>query len=350
MENIPSKKHSIENKLTIIAPNIKNGGGKELLEYLLEYVEKVCCDIYVVAYLDISFTHVKQTSKRKVFFLGTTLEKVALFYKKFNNVIYFGNLPPLRHSSNSIVYIHNPYLLIDRREILTTSIKFYLKYSLQQWYIRHYIANVDSVACQNDNVKDMFSRKYRYNNIEVLPFFRVCNTLLFLKNEYDFCYVSLAHAHKNHNFLLDALMILSKKKCCLKIALTVEKSKIDLIRKIENINNSGYIKIDNLGVISKAEVCQLYARTKCLIFPSLRETFGLGLIEASEMGLDIIAPDLDYVHQVVRPSLTFDPDSSLSCANAIKMYIAFNDIRRSESLVENQIDVLINKFRIEKNV
>jgi len=318
------------NKLIIIAPNIKSGGGRELLEYLLEYLEEMYQDMYIVVYLDKSLAHIKKTNNREVHIVTRFFYKITLFYKKMDNALYFGNLPPLRQSTNSIVYIHNPYLLLDKKDILSSSVKFYLKYTLQQWYIKYYITNVNSVACQNNNIKDVFSYKYKYSNVDVLPFFRLCKEDNFIKDEYDFCYVSLAHIHKNHILLLDALMILANKKYHLKIALTIEKSKIDLIRKIDHINNLGYVKINNLGVISKAEVCQLYARTRCLIFPSLNETFGLGLVEASEMGLDIIAPDLSYVYQIVEPSLIFDPNSSLSCANAIQTYMTTNDVKKRQ--------------------
>ena len=75
--------------------------------------------------------------------------------------------------------------------------------------------------------------------------------------------------------------------------MTVESNKEDLIRSIEELNENSIITIVNFGTISKEKVCELYAQSKCLIFPSLEESFGLPLIEAVDMGLDVISSDLE---------------------------------------------------------
>ena len=62
------------------------------------------------------------------------------------------------------------------------------------------------------------------------------------------------------------------------------------------------------------------------------------------MGLDIIASDLEYVYQVVEPSLVFDPNSAISCANTIEKYLSNHEKYQSKGLVNNEISTLINKF------
>ena len=44
-----------------------------------------------------------------------------------------------------------------------------------------------------------------------------------------------------------------------------------------------------------------------MIFPSENESFGLGLIEAVMMKCKLIAPELEYVKDVVNPSVTIKP-------------------------------------------
>jgi len=102
--------------INIIAPNIKSGGGKELLEYLLEYINDNYVDILVNVYVDTS-VNVESTHARNVFVITSELSKVILFFKRFENVIYFGNLPPIRKSTNSLVYFHNTYLLMNLKKI-----------------------------------------------------------------------------------------------------------------------------------------------------------------------------------------------------------------------------------------
>ncbi len=334
-----------KNILSIIAPNIKNGGGKELLEYLLEYLEENYENLSVVVYLDISLNHIHETNNRKIIFLNMTIEKIKLFLKRIDNTIYFGNLPPLKKSNNSIVYMHNLYLLMSLTELNQSSFKFFTKYFLQQLYIKFFIKNIDVVACQNEKIKKSFIRKYSFNNVKILPFFRLCDKSLNCINSkvYDFCYVSLAHPHKHHNELLDAIDILSGKKIPVTLALTIEEGHDDLIKKIDYINKKGIVKITNLGLLSKDDVCKLYSQSRALVFPSVQETFGLALIEAVEMGLDIMAADLEYVYKAVKPSLVFDPNDTNDIADKLIQYMKGN-VKRSEPLIENKIEDLINNI------
>jgi glycosyltransferase involved in cell wall biosynthesis len=340
----------VNTTIIIIAPNIKGGGGRELLEYLLEYLEDKYKDIKVIVFLDDSLSFIMKTQNRQVVILDNVIDKVKLFYKKFDNALYFGNLPPLRKSHNSIVYFHNPYLLMKWNKLILSSIRIFIKYVLQQVYLHIYMKNVDIVACQNQIIKDKFIKKYSNNIVEVLPFFRLCvkKERDLTNNLYDFCYVSLAHPHKNHTVLFKAMNILSNKGISVSLAVTIENDKNELINEIRNINSLGFVKIDNLGVISKKEVCQLYSKSKCLIFPSKEETFGLGLIEAVDMGLDIIAADLDYVYQVVNPSMVFDPESAKMCAEVIVQYLKGKN-KKSIGLINNKIDKLIDKL-IKDNI
>ena len=88
--------------INIIAPNIKSGGGKELLEYLLEYIDDNYPDIAVNVYVDTS-VNIQRTRVRNVIVMTSEFNKVILFFKRFENAIYFGNLPPIRKSKNSII-------------------------------------------------------------------------------------------------------------------------------------------------------------------------------------------------------------------------------------------------------
>ncbi len=331
-------------KIYIIAPNIKTGGGKELLEYMLEYLDNYYIDVNVLVYIDKTFK-IDSTENRDVIVVDSKFKKFSLFFRKFKNVIYFGNLPPVRKSKNSIVYFHNLYLLMDLKQLFSNKnnkIINLIKVVLQQLYIRINVRNITFVASQNKNVKNSFIKKYHFNKVEVLPFYRTCPTVEINNvQEYDFCYISLAHPHKNHENLLDALEYLAKKKVAFSIALTIEKNKKELLQKIENINQLGYVHINNYGVVSKDKVCDIYGQSKCLIFPSKEESFGLSLVEAVENGLDVIASELDYVYEVIEPSLTFDPLNSIDIAGTIELYMNGNT-KKSFRKTQNKIDDLIN--------
>ena len=326
--------------INIIAPNIKSGGGKQLLEYLLEYINDNYLEVSVNVYVDTSL-NIQSNYLRNVIIVTSEIRKIILFFKKFENVIYFGNLPPLRKSKNSLVYFHNAYLLMNLKKIFSSNNKFLYKIMCltKQFYIKFFIKNVDFIVCQTDKVSKQIKMKYSHENIKVLPFYKVCKKIDIKKN-FDFCYISLAHPHKNHQKLFEAVKILEREKLHLSLVVTVESNKEDLIRMIEEINENSIIKIVNLGTISKEKVCEVYAQSKCLIFPSLEESFGLPLIEAVDMGLDVISSDLNYVYQVINPSLTFNPNDIQSIANTIQKY---NDSShpKSEGRIKNRISELL---------
>ncbi|WP_323590749.1 glycosyltransferase [Aliarcobacter butzleri] len=261
----------------IIAPNIKNGGGLELLLYLIEHIKVSYPNFKCIIYVDNSLQMLKSNNNIEIIHMNSSLEKIKLFSKKIDNALYFGNLPPLVKSKNSVVYFHNPYLLMPFEKLMKTSIKFFVKYFLQQLYIRFFIKNVNIVACQNDDIKEKFIKKYSFKNIQLLPFFRLCNKKLLDQNEkkFNFCYVSLAHPHKNHHRLIEACEILSNENISFSLALTIEGGHEDLIEKIKDINQKNVVTIVNLGKLPKEEVCKLYAQSKCLVFPSTEESIGL---------------------------------------------------------------------------
>jgi glycosyltransferase involved in cell wall biosynthesis len=336
-----------QNIINIIAPNIKSGGGKELLEYLLEYIDTNYLNIKVTVYLDRLLSNIKSTNNREVIYLDSVQDKIKLFTKKLKNSLYFGNLPPLVKSKNSIVYFHNPYLLMSFSILKKSSFEFMIKYMLQQLYIRLFVKNVDVVAVQNKEIKNNFINKYKYDKVDLLPFFRLCDKNIIDNKIYDFCYVSLAHPHKNHDRLLDAMQILSDKNIHTSLVLTIEDGHNKLKEKIDTINKQGIVNIVNLGILKKEDVCKLYSKSKCLVFPSTQETFGLALIESVHMGLDVIASNLDYVYQSIKPSLVFDPTCSDDIADKLKIYLSTR-INKSDIIIHNEIDKLI-KILIEEN-
>ena len=93
-----------------------------------------------------------------------------------------------------------------------------------------------------------------------------------------------------------------------------------LLLKIKNLNSMG-VKITNLGVLTHEDLIEKYQESGALIYPSLRESFGLPLVEASSLGMPILASELDFVHDVCRPAETFDPNSHRSITRAVKAFL-----------------------------
>jgi glycosyltransferase involved in cell wall biosynthesis len=85
------------------------------------------------------------------------------------------------------------------------------------------------------------------------------------------------------------------------------------------------LKVQNGGQLSHQEVLALYKKSGAAIFPSTLESFGLPLIEARQAGLPVLASELDYVRDVLDPEQTFDPESALSIARAVKRFMGIEE-------------------------
>ena len=97
----------------------------------------------------------------------------------------------------------------------------------------------------------------------------------------------------------------------------------------------------NVGFIDRQKLVELYLSHEYLIFPSLSESFGLGLVEAIDCGCKVIVSDLSYAYEVCKPSLTFDPYNIKSIENAILTAIDGN-LPHSEKIISNDIEQLIS--------
>jgi glycosyltransferase involved in cell wall biosynthesis len=85
------------------------------------------------------------------------------------------------------------------------------------------------------------------------------------------------------------------------------------------------LKVKNAGWLSQLEVFSLYKIAGASIYPSTLESFGLPLIEARQAGLPVLAPELDYVRDVLDPEQTFDPESVVSIARAVKRFLGLQE-------------------------
>lgn len=329
----------------IIANNISVGGGKELLDYLLASLEKKNPNMKVTLYLSSGYVvqeHPSLSIKRS----GSLFWKIALFFKKLDNALYFGNIPPFFKSKNSILYLQNLYLLQPLSEQPSFAMKIrYAMMKLQLWFC---INNVDKVCVQTAKVAEMVHKFKSGVNVEVLPFFDLPAPNLSRDRVYEFCYISYPYPHKNYHSLLDAVDILEADAVSCAIAVTVPNEPIfdSLLAKIELLSNNRYARVVNMGHISKLKAQELYESANALVFVSSKETFGLPLIEAANAGCDVISVRLPHLEQILEPSLVIESASPQEIANAMAEYLT-NGSKKPKIIVKDGIDNLISFFRKE---
>lgn len=139
--------------------------------------------------------------------------------------------------------------------------------------------------------------------------------------EWDFVYVADGVPHKNHRVLIEAWRLLAQDGLRPSLALTLSARDDELRREVAQSAADSGLRITDLGQMPHEEVLALYEKSKAMVFPSSAESFGLPLIEATRMGLPILAPELDYVRDVCIPVQTFDAESPVSIARAVKRFL-----------------------------
>lgn len=324
---------------------INNGGGLVLLKYLIDFFEKKSLDVFYL--LDNRTKNIfKNIEFNRSKFIKNSIFERHKFYKEnkreFSHVLCFGNIPPtVRLNAKVLVYFHQPLFL---RIPSDSSLKSRMIYSVKQNILNLLKNNADFWLVQSEFIRVELSKKYfsgKREKIIKLPFYPELNFSNFdiKRIKSSFLYVSNSSPHKNHYKLIEAFCLAydSEKKGSLTV--TVPDSDIKLCDLIYTKNKLGY-PIINVGFIDREKLTELYLSHEYLIFPSLAESFGLGLAEAIDGGCKIIAADLNYTYEVCEPSLVFNPYSVESIKNAIVTAVQ-NELPYAKKLIENDISKIM---------
>lgn len=324
---------------------VNNGGGLVLLRYLVDYLESEFQEVFYLfdRRTEVYFQNIPALRKK---YISNSLIERHFFYQenkvKFDQVLCFGNLPPtIRLKSRVLVYFHQLlFLKIPKDFSLKNKIIYYIKQNI----LNFLKSNADLWLVQSEFIRLELSKKYfsgEGEKIIKLPFYPGFNfsNVDVQRIESSFLYISNSSPHKNYYKLIEAFCLAYESVKVGSLTVTVPDSDIKLCELIHKKNELGY-PIINVGFIDREKLVELYLSHEYLIFPSLAETFGLGLAEAIDGGCKVIAADLNYTYEVCEPSLVFDPYSIDSMKNAIVIAVR-NDLPYPKKLIENDISKIM---------
>lgn len=325
---------------------VNNSGGKILLDFLVQTLEERKIDVFYLFDERIDNDYRFIPLQRKIFIKPSLILRTLFYLKntsRFSTVFCFGNVPPpIKLKANVYTYLHQklfielPDDIGSKQKIIfniKSSIVFFLSQNTNYWMV------------QTGAMKNGLSLKKRnkQSKILVVPFFKSLNlrSIVVNKKANSFLYITNASPHKNNIRLLDAFKNFYDENKLGSLTLTINLHTNDfLIKKINELIVLGY-PINNIGQVSREELRKMCIESEFLIYPSLSESFGLGIIEAIESGCKVLGADLDYMHDVCNPSYAFDPFSVSSISNAF--YIATHStLPQSELKVKNQINEIID--------
>lgn len=322
-------------RLFIHANNVHQGGGRSLLLALLHAASG---KVDWFATLDtrlkplgksIDDARIKWVPRSAVQRLASEWW-LAKHVREGDVLLCFGNLPPIfRSPGHVIVFVQNRYL-IDEVALHDHPVLVKFRIFMERWWLAGRAVNVDWFIVQTPCMKSLLEARVAPSRlVAVLPFagikdgyarsgpVRISST-----PEFDFLYVSSGEPHKNHRNLIEAWCLLAAAGLFPSLCLTIdETASPDLCKWLEGKKCEFGLNTNNLGSVLHERALLLYRQAGALIFPSIFESFGLPLIEARQAGLPVLAPELDYVRDVLDPEQVFDPASPLSIARAVKRFM-----------------------------
>lgn len=325
----------------INAISLHDGGGKTYLYLLHSFLD----DNHNLIILDYRFkkSHISFKNAKIIFIKKSLFRNLKILvirfliycknsnYCKTKNIkfeeFYLNGIPPFVRFKNSEIYIFTQNRLIFENLGPNYYDFNYLKLNLYLFINKNllflFLRKSDFIIVQTNSMLKLVS-KYIPNkiflqeeiwgefNFTVLNFIK--NNLINLDNKLKnkiknissknilFFYPALFHQYKNHKRLIEAFDLLHKdSKSSFKLLLTLDKN------ELKNLNIKNLTNIVFLGKIDYLDVINLYDYIDFLVYPSLYESYGLPLKEASMNNIRIIASELEYVYEVCKPFLTFNP-------------------------------------------
>lgn len=345
--------------LIIQASNIHEGGSKTLLISFLEKVYKDNPDYEIVLFLDQRFDlmAIQDILKKSNIVIKIVLPKLIsrLFAElriwhfarthKNSRLLCFGNIPPLFHIRVKKILFFQTVLYFEEFNKFILDKKTKLKFIFERCWIEWRISSVDQIYVQSSFIKSHLISQYRVRADQIIihPFvdlkeLKATDSDLpeFIKK--GFFYPAIGTLHKNHKNLIDAWILLAKDKIFPELIITIDSRFVFLLNYLEMAKQQYDINYTNLGYIPRELVLEQLKRSEVMIFPSLCESFGLPLLEARENNIQIIASELDFVRDIVKPAETFNPASALSIARAVKRFLKICE----EPIIINEMSVFVH--------
>ena len=335
--------------ILIDALYINSFGGKSILELFLQNFLNSKTKYHFLLDNRLDSKWIQKLKTNNYTFIKANHKSRTNFYLqnliRFSSVLCLANIPPpINTSVKTSIFFHNSLLLnpLSQKVSIKNRITNFLKFC----YLKYYNQNDYYWVVQTQLVNTLLKENLNINLDQILtyPVFKEFFELNHAKKYInEFVYVSSIVSHKNHKRLINAF-IKAAKNSDKEIKLHLTLDKVELTKSVFPKN----LKVKFHGTLSNDAVNKLYNSCEFAIYPSLVESFGLPLIESAQYGCKVIASDLPYVHEIIAPSLTFDPYSVESIA--ISILKAISDVLpETKVLVENKLDNFI-EFIIRQDV
>jgi len=348
----------MKKRLIVNAINVHQGGGKSLLLALLSAIPD---DVDLMLLVDKRIALDNNASKEIhiKYIKPSIISRIASErwlsknVKPDDYVLCLGNLPPLfKVKGRVVLFIQNLHM---GKRIKINGFGFYMKLRIliERFWLYNQIKNTDEILVQTPTMERVLELN-QYDNIKVTvkPFLEsaedvFCEGTNSFENDdcsnRIFLYVASGGVHKNHRALIEAWCLLADEGIYPMLKLTLDAVEFSALCEWINQKKIDYgLRLENKGFLEKEKISMLYKSVDALVYPSNHESFGLPLYEAMQVGLPILASELDYVRDAVDPGEVFDPASAMSIARAVKRFLKIKEKRQPLCSAKSFIRHVVN--------
>lgn len=313
------------------SPNVHVGGGAVLQSSLLDAMN----DDDSTFLLDLRYLNKHNISIENSRLIACTSSLTGRIKAEYllrkasankDGVFCFHSLPPIFKVPGRVTVFFQNVNILQSKSIKNGPWKLRVRCYLERLILILLKNRVDRFIVQSEIIKQMLIEYAGIieSKITIAPFIDVSSSGSGDRKLDEFLYVADGIPHKNHIKLLDAWGVLAKNGYYPKLVLTLGERDNALWEELEQKAINGKLKVENIGYVSKDCLYERYRSSTALIFPSLGESFGLPLIEASDHETPILASELDYVREICEPVQTFNPNSALSIARSVSRFMGYD--------------------------
>ena len=176
-------------------------------------------------------------------------------------------------------------------------------------YVKCSLKSHTSVVVQTEIVKRLFAKRYHFPEERVFVAFpdvekidvESVNLFEYEPNTFNFIYPATSPSYKEHITLVRALQAMNDEdlRSRIRIHLTIKENEREDLRSLIDAAGQQHNIIFH-GPMPHEQLLSMYKAADGLLFPSVIETIGLPLLEASAFGLPVLANDLEYVKDVLK--------------------------------------------------
>lgn len=261
-------------------------------------------------------------------------------HNKIKSILCLSNFPPpVIINAPVFIYFHNVLFFSSKNNNMSKIER--IKFSFKNIYLKFLNNKNYNWLVQTQIVKNLLvdNNRFKKDKIFTSPIFNL-NEEFYKEKKDFFIYPTSNIKNKNNRSLIKAFIDASTKTDKnLTLYITLHRKELNFEFELPKS-----LKIKFLGELEHEYLLNLISEAKYLIFPSFEESFGLPLIEAKHNFCIILAPDKDYVRELVDADLYFDPknikDISDQIINSIKL----------ESPTKNNVKVEDHTYKVIQRI